>query len=117
MKIQMKRVYDPAESADGFRILVDRLWPRGISKEKAKVDLWAKEVTPSTGLRKEFHSGADSWQEFAERYRIELFVNPALPEFIKTLQKHEVVTFLFAAKDIEHTHVRVLMAAIEEMTG
>ncbi|MCL2094583.1 DUF488 family protein [Candidatus Saccharibacteria bacterium] len=112
--IQMKRIYEPAEASDGFRVLVDRLWPRGVSKDEAKIDLWAKDITPSTELRQDFHAGKDSWPEFEKLYHSELLHNPALPEFIKTISDQKTVTLLFAAKDTDHTHVKVLINVLKE---
>ncbi|MCL2674516.1 MAG: DUF488 family protein [Defluviitaleaceae bacterium] len=115
--IQMKRIYEPAAPSDGFRVLVDRLWPRGISKETANIDLWAKDITPSTQLREEYHSGAYSWDVFADKYHNELLVNPAIDAFCNTIRDKETVTLLFAAKDTVHTHVKVLLAVLEDKLG
>jgi len=112
--IQMKRIYEPAAPADGFRVLVDRLWPRGVKKETAGIDLWAKDITPSTTLREEYHSGADSWDMFAVKYRKELLGNPAVDGFVDTIRDKDTVTLLFAGRDTEHTHVKVLSAVLEE---
>jgi len=109
----MKRIYEPADPSDGFRVLVDRLWPRGVSKETAKIDLWAKDITPSTELREEYHSGACSWDAFATKYRNELLTTPALDTFCNTIRDKETVTLLFAAKDTVHTHVKILLAVLE----
>jgi uncharacterized protein YeaO (DUF488 family) len=114
VKIQMKRIYEAAEPSDGFRVLVDRLWPRGVKKENAKLDLWAKDITPSTGLREDFHSGIDSWEVFSAKYHIEIMNNPAVDEFINTIKDKDVVTLLFAGKDTNHTHVKVLMEALNQ---
>lgn len=110
----MKRVYEAYEKSDGFRVLVDRLWPRGESKEKAHIDLWAKDITPSTELREEFHSGQISWNDFKKLYSAELTDNPALNSFVEEIKKHDIVTLLFAGKDTEHTHVKVIMKIIEK---
>jgi len=112
--IRMKRIYEPAEPTDGFRVLVDRLWPRGVKKESAGLDLWAKEIAPSHELRKAFHSGYDSWQEFAVKYRAELSDNPALRNFIDTIRDKQAVTLLFAGKDTEHTHVKVIADMLKQ---
>jgi len=110
----MKRIYDPAAPSDGFRVLVDRLWPRGVKKETAAIDLWAKDITPSTMLREDYHSGIDSWDMFAVKYRKELLGNPAVDSFLDTIRDKEIVTLLFAGKDTAHTHVKVLLAVLEE---
>ena len=112
--IQMKRIYEPAAPSDGFRVLVDRLWPRGVKKETANIDLWAKDITPSTALRKDYHAGVDSWDVFSVLYRKELLENPALDTFVDAIHDKETVTLLFAGKDTEHTHVKVLLAVLEE---
>ena len=111
--ILMKRIYEPAEPSDGFRVLVDRLWPRGVKKETADIDLWAKNITPSAELREEFHSGAYSWEVFSAKYQRELMANPAVDTFCDTIRDKATVTLLFAGKDTVHTHVRVLIAVLE----
>jgi uncharacterized protein YeaO (DUF488 family) len=115
--ISMKRVYENAEKSDGFRILVDRLWPRGISKERAEIDLWAKNITPATNIRKEFHHDPELFPAFRAEYLDELENNPAIPDFIQTIRKHLEngnVTFVYAAKDVTFNHVVVLRDFIQE---
>jgi uncharacterized protein YeaO (DUF488 family) len=114
VNIQMKRIYEAAEPSDGFRVLVDRLWPRGVRKDSAHIDLWAKDITPSTSLREDFHSGRDSWEVFSGKYRAELFSNPALDDFVNTIKDKKTVTLLFAGKDTVHTHVKVIIEALEQ---
>ena len=114
VNIQKKRIYEPASPADGFRVLADRLWPRGVRKDAAKIDLWAKDITPSAGLREDFHGGRCPWPEFEIKYRLELSSGPSLGNFIEMIRGMETVTLLFAGKDTEHTHVNVLMDALEE---
>ncbi|RPE09698.1 DUF488 domain-containing protein [Chitinophaga lutea] len=106
--INIKRVYEPAQPADGFRILVDRLWPRGIKKETAQVDLWAKEVAPSTELRKWFHHEEQHWPEFVKRYKAELKASDALAALLPEIKKHKAVTLLYGAKDEENNQAVVL---------
>lgn len=106
--IQVKRVYEPVESSDGFRILVDRLWPRGVSKEKVKVDLWMKDIAPSNELRVWFHHDPERWPEFKKRYKEELQNNPALSELKKLITQEKTTTFVFSAKDTEHNNAVVL---------
>ncbi len=106
--IQVKRVYEPASPTDGFRVLVDRLWPRGVTKDAACIDLWAKDVAPSTALRQDFHSGRLVWPQFVARYRAELSANPALGPLAESLREKDVVTLVFAAKDVAHTQAQVL---------
>ena len=86
--MKLKRVYLPAEETDGYRILVDRLWPRGISKEKAKIDLWLKEVAPSNELRKWFGHDPERFNEFTERYKAELQASGALEELRQAIQHY-----------------------------
>ena len=114
MVIQSKRIYEPPEAADGFRVLVDRLWPRGVKKETAVIDLWAKDITPSPDLRQAFHSGRLAWPEFAALYRQELLENPALDTFMQTIQDKPTLTLLFAGKDVDHTHVKVIAEVLKE---
>ena len=107
MTIVIKRVYDPPEKSDGFRVLVDRLWPRGLTKEKAALDLWAKDIAPSTELREEFNHQPEKFAEFKKRYRLELSKNPALAMFRKELKRPKV-TLLFGARDPRINHAAVL---------
>lgn len=110
MMIKIKRVYQQPEEKDGFRILVDRLWPRGVSKEKAKVDLWFKEIAPSDELRKWYAHDLDKWPEFQKKYGEELRDKSSYISIIKDYEKeHGTVTLVYAAKDEEHNNARVLM--------
>lgn len=106
--IKIKRAYAPAEETDGYRILVDRLWPRGISKEKAKIDLWLKSVAPSSDLRKWFGHIPERFPEFKKRYKAELAESGALDDLRKVLSEHPDATLLFAAHDEEHNNAVVL---------
>lgn len=106
--MKIKRAYAPAEAADGYRILVDRLWPRGISKEKAKIDLWLKSVAPSNELRKWFGHNPERFAEFDRRYRAELAESGALDELRAVLREHPDATLLFAAHDEAHNNAAVL---------
>jgi uncharacterized protein YeaO (DUF488 family) len=108
MTIVVKRIYEPVESKDGYRILVDRLWPRGIKKEKAEIDTWLKEVAPSTDLRKWFHAGEGTFAEFKKKYLAELKENPALKDLKTLIKEHKKVTLLYAAKDEEQNHAHIL---------
>jgi uncharacterized protein YeaO (DUF488 family) len=108
MAVFLKRVYDPPAAADGKRVLVDRVWPRGVTKDAAKLDLWLKDVAPSTALRKWFGHDPARWPAFRERYRAELADNPAL-DVLKTLVRTEKrVTLLYAARDTQHNQAVVL---------
>lgn len=97
MTLQIKRIYEDPASGDGFRVLVDRIWPRGVSKERAKLDLWLKEVAPTTELRQWFHHEEPKWPEFVTRYRAELAENPAVGALREVLAAHPVVTLLYSA--------------------
>jgi uncharacterized protein YeaO (DUF488 family) len=106
--IQLKRVYEAPSKSDGTRILVDRLWPRGLTKEKAHVDLWLKEVAPSNDLRKWFAHDPDKWREFRARYMAELKRNPTQFALLKQAVVRGPATLLYAAKDTEHNEAVVL---------
>lgn len=115
--INMKRIYDPVSETDGFRVLVDRLWPRGITREKAQVDIWAKEVTPTSALRKEYHQHPDRFDAFRSQYNEELGKNEETAPFIALIkQKLEEgnVTFLTAAKNVEANHALILKEWVEK---
>ena len=99
MQLLLKRVYESASSDDGVRILVDRLWPRGLSKDAAKIDLWLREIAPSTALRRWFNHEPDKWDEFRQRYSAELMENAGAVRSILEKASSSKVTLLFAAKD------------------
>lgn len=105
--LRVKRVYDERGDDDGLRILVDRLWPRGISKAKARIDHWLKDVAPSDALRKRFHARPEWWDEFHKAYADELEGNPALEE-LRKLARKQPVTLLYAARDTEHNNAVAL---------
>lgn len=96
--VTVKRVYEPAEPADGFRVLVDRLWPRGVSHERAALDLWLKDIAPSAELRVWFGHREDRFAEFERRYIGELTTNPALQQLRELIAAHSVTTLLYGAK-------------------
>ncbi|MCG3118014.1 MAG: hypothetical protein ALAOOOJD_00147 [bacterium] len=110
MPIMLKRVYDPPEKSDGTRILADRLWPRGISKEKARVDAWLKEIAPSNELRQWFGHKPERWEEFQKRYRQELQRTERQEPLrhLRALARQGTVTLLFAATDDERNNAVVL---------
>lgn len=110
--VKIKRIYDPVEPTDGKRILVDRLWPRGMKKESAHLDEWLKDVAPSTKLRKWFHHDAGEWDEFVARYTDELSQNPAVKELTDITHNNKIVTLLYGAHDTEHNHALVLLQFI-----
>jgi uncharacterized protein YeaO (DUF488 family) len=115
-RINVKRVYEPPSSEDGMRILVDRLWPRGLRKDEARIDLWLKEIAPSTALRKWFGHNPERWEEFRRRYREELRRNiPALAELRELTAKHNV-TLIFSAHDLAHNNALVLRDMLLEQS-
>lgn len=114
MTVRIKRVYDQAVRVDGLRVLVDRIWPRGISRYDAKLDQWLKEVAPSTELRRWFGHKPERWREFQQRYRAELKTNPALEE-LRTLSRQGLLTLLYAARDTEHNHALVLQSLLNHL--
>jgi uncharacterized protein YeaO (DUF488 family) len=108
-KVKIKRIYEAAEKSDGFRILVDRLWPRGVSKEKAKIDLWLKDLAPSHELRRWFSHDPTKWFEFLKRYEKELQTQQRLIRDLKQKIKEEkTVTLLFSASDEEYNNAVAL---------
>lgn len=109
MTVALKRVYEPPESRDGRRILVDRIWPRGLSKDDAGLDEWMKEVAPSDGLRTSFHKGQLSWKEFRNAYLAELKAQHDEPRRLAQLCKEGRVTLVYGAHDTEHNNAVVLM--------
>jgi uncharacterized protein YeaO (DUF488 family) len=108
MTIKLKRVYEDPSKEDGTRILVDRLWPRGLTKEKAHVDLWLKEIAPSNELRKWFAHDPAKWPEFKARYKAELKHNAAQLALLKQAVTRGPATLLYAARDTEHNEAVVL---------
>lgn len=115
MNVTLKRAYEPPAKSDGYRILVDRLWPRGLAKVKAKIDLWLKEVAPSTELRQWFGHDPEKWIEFKRRYRAELKNNPAWPE-LQSLARQKDLTLVYASNDQLHNEAVVLKQLLERGT-
>ncbi len=111
--IQTKRIYDPVLPEDGKRVLVDRLWPRGVKKDEARVDDWLKDIAPSDELRKWFSHDPANWLEFKKRYKKELKNKFAVLEQIRKESEKETITLLFAAKDVEHNNA----VALKEIIG
>lgn len=114
MELRIKRIYESPDAADGWRVLVDRLWPRGMSKDKAHVDDWAKDIAPSAELRKWFAHDAAKWTEFHGRYRAELLSGKTFPAFLESIKDKPVVTLLYGAKDTAHNNAVVLADVIKE---
>ena len=112
--LRLKRAYEPASPDDGARILIDRLWPRGVSKAKAALDEWMKEVAPSTELRKWFGHDPARWAEFQRRYRTELQQHKPELDQIRALAKTRTVTLVYGAHDEEHNDAVVLKAVLLE---
>ncbi len=116
MTVRIKRVYDAPEASDGMRVLVDRLWPRGIAKEKARIDLWLKDISPSDDLRRRFHARPESWDEFRTLYAEEL-EGDAGRIAAAELRRHIAegpVTLLYAARDEKHNNAAALKLWLEE---
>lgn len=106
--INVKRAYEKAAKSDGFRILVDRLWPRGLKKENAAIDLWLKDIAPSTKLRQWFNHDPQKWQEFQRQYALELKNKTEIIDLILTHAKKKNVTLIFGSKEIEHNNATAL---------
>jgi uncharacterized protein YeaO (DUF488 family) len=111
--LKTKRIYDPPSADDGTRVLVDRLWPRGITKDKAAINEWMKEIAPSDELRKWFGHDPDKWQEFRRRYKNELRTKTELIQKLKSESKRGTVTLLFSSKEQEHNNVAVLKEVLD----
>ncbi len=108
MVIHVKRVYEAADPQDGLRVLVDRLWPRGLSKEKAHIDVWLKDIAPSTALRQWYHSDFSEWEEFKRRYTDELDEHrPALKALLEQAAG-QTLTLLYASRETERNHALIL---------
>jgi uncharacterized protein YeaO (DUF488 family) len=106
--IKTKRIYEPFSKTDGYRILVDRLWPRGMKKEDALIDTWLKEIAPSTELRQWFHAEPGRWAQFRAKYLDELKKSNAVDELLSYTNEHETVTLLYSVKDEEHNHALII---------
>ncbi|MFF6918188.1 DUF488 family protein [Streptomyces sp. NPDC012466] len=115
MSVRVRRVYDPAEPEDGVRVLVDRLWPRGLAKDAARVDAWPKAITPSTELRRWYHAGEGSYEEFAERYEAELSADEAADALdgVRLLVRKGEVTLLTSSRTPERSHAAVLARLLQ----
>jgi uncharacterized protein YeaO (DUF488 family) len=112
MPVKIKRIYKPYSKEDGYRILIDRLWPRGIKKEDVHIDEWLKEIAPSTGLRKWFHQtefNDTHWKQFVKAYRDELKKSDAVEALRTCINQHETVTLLFASKNEQQNHALILL--------
>lgn len=114
MKIRLKRIYEKPSAKDGYRVLVDRLWPRGIAKDAAKLDAWQKEIAPSDELRKWFGHHPEKWEGFKKRYFAELKKRPEAVEELVSIIKKRPVTFVYAAKDEDFNNAAALKEYIEK---
>ena len=108
MPLHIKRIYEPADEGDGIRILVDRLWPRGISKTEARIDAWLKDIAPSPDLRRWFGHDPNKWSEFRRRYEDELEKNLRAVDELRKHIDQSTATLLYGARDNEHNHAIVL---------
>lgn len=117
MSLTVKRVYDPPSPQDGYRVLVDRLWPRGLKKDTAALDLWAKEVGPSRELRQWFGHEPNRWEGFRHRYAGELDAAPETWQALAEKARRHHVTLLFGARDEEHNNAVALKAYLENHLG
>lgn len=108
MTVTIKRIYEDASPSDGYRVLVDRIWPRGVKKVDASIGVWCKEVAPSTELRQWFGHQPERFAEFTDRYRAELDDNPAVQQLRDLVDEHHEVTLVYSAKDSEHNQAVVL---------
>lgn len=113
MSLAIKRVYEPVSPKDGYRILVDRLWPRGLSKDRAAVDLWLKDIAPSTELRRWFGHDPGKWSEFRRKYSAELATHAEDVAQIRKLAKRRRVTLVYGARDTEYNDAVVLLGYLE----
>jgi uncharacterized protein YeaO (DUF488 family) len=112
--VRIKRVYEPAAKEDGYRVLVDRLWPRGMKKEAAKIDLWMKDIAPSDQLRKSFHHDEMKWHDFQKKYQAELRTKKEwLAQLEKLEKEHGTLTLLFGARDLEHNQAAIIAEALK----
>ena len=112
-RIRIKRVYEPEAPEDGYRVLVDKLWPRGIRKEALRYDLWAKEIAPTPGLRTWFHAAPEErWEEFRRRY-----TSPAVRDFVRRIAGKDTVTLLYASKNAAGNHALILQEYLARATA
>lgn len=113
--VKIKRIYEPPAAGDGYRILVDRLWPRGVKKATADIDLWLKEIAPSSALRTWFAHDPAKWATFRKKYMSELKDNPAVKELTGHIRQHTTVTLLYGAKDEAHNQAVVLQQYMQSL--
>lgn len=114
LDVRSKRIYDPPDAGDGYRILIDHIWPRGVSRERARLDEWARELAPSAQLRKWFDHRPDRFAEFRDRYREELLEHADRIEALRRRGTHSRLTILYAARDREHNNAVVVAELLRE---
>lgn len=114
MDLRVKRIYEPPESADGYRVLVDRIWPRGVSRQHANLDEWLKDIAPDSELRRWFNHRPDRWNEFQRRYRRQLARKQEMVEDLRARAKAGTMTLLYSARNTLHNQAVALKAYIEE---
>jgi uncharacterized protein YeaO (DUF488 family) len=112
--VRIKRIYEPAVQGDGYRILVDRLWPRGVSKVAARIDLWMRDIAPSTTLRRWFNHDPAKWEEFCERYRAELREQQSLLDTVRQQAKEGPVTLVYSARDERFNQAVALQLVLKQ---
>ena|SRR5258705_14015491 len=112
--IKIKRIYKLPSASDGYRILIDRLWPRGMKKEAANINVWMKEIAPSTELRKWFNHEPEKWESFLAKYKTELDHSSSLEELRSLTKKHKIITLLYSAKDEQHNHAIALKSFLPQ---
>jgi uncharacterized protein YeaO (DUF488 family) len=115
--IAIKRIYEETTKEDGYRVMVDRLWPRGIAKDDKRFDEWAKDLAPTNELRLWYAHVPERWPEFKSRYRAELKANEAVATFLETHEDKKRITLVYAAKDVEHAHALVLQQYLQKLIG
>ncbi|QKJ30404.1 DUF488 domain-containing protein [Mucilaginibacter mali] len=114
MSVKIKRIYEPFAKSDGFRILIDRLWPRGIKKEGTHIDKWMKDIAPSTQLRKWFDHDPEKWDEFRMKYHHELNESDAMKEMAAIINEQATATLLYGAKEEKYNHAIVLQELLKK---
>jgi uncharacterized protein YeaO (DUF488 family) len=112
--VRLKRVYEPPSAEDGTRVLVDGLWPRGLTKHAVSADLWLREAAPSTGLRRWFGHDPRRWEKFSDKYRCELRKQPAVLDLLDDLRRSTPLTLIYGARDEKHSHALVLREVLKE---
>ena len=113
-RLQLKRVYEQPSPADGMRVLVDRLWPRGLSRQKVCADLWLRDAAPSTELRRWYGHDRSRWADFRQKYRKELSRQPEMLELLQDLRRRSAVTLMSGTRDVAHSHAAVLLEVLDE---